>query len=139
MKPEETKSGQRMQRVEALVDEIENTADPALRAKVLELVQTLMDFHGAGIGRMMDITANVGAAGYAVFDDFARDDLVSSLLLLYDLHPCAIEDRVEEAIEKVRPSLNLHEGGLELLGVAGGVVRMRLRGRRDGGPLSSLT
>src|ERR1044072_3685924 len=99
MKPEETKFGQRMQRVETLVDEIENTADPALRAKVLELVQTLMDFHGAGIGRMMDITANVGAAGYAGFDDFARDDLVSSLLLLYDLHARAIEDRGEAAIE----------------------------------------
>lgn len=139
MKPEETKFQQQVQRVETLVDEIENTADPVLRAKVLELVQTLMDFHGAGIGRMMDITAGVGAAGYAVFDDFARDDLVSSLLLLYDLHPRAIEDRVEEAIEKVRPSLNLHEGGVELLGITNGVVKLRLQGSCDGCPSSALT
>ncbi len=139
MKPEETKFGQQMQRIETLVDEIESAADPVLRAKMLELVQSLMDFHGAGIGRMMDITANAGAAGYAVFDDFARDELVSSLLLLYDLHPRAIADRVEEAIEKVRPSLNLHEGGVELLGIDGGVVRLRLRGSCDGCPSSALT
>lgn len=139
MKPEETKFQQQMKRVETLIDEVENSADPAMRAKVLELIQTLMDFHGAGIGRMMDITANAGAAGYAVFDDFARDDLASSLLLLYDLHPRAIEDRVEDAIEKVRPSLNLHEGGIELLGVRDGVVKLRLQGSCDGCPSSALT
>jgi Fe-S cluster biogenesis protein NfuA len=139
MKPEETKFQQQMQRVETLVEEIESTADPAVRAKTLELIQTLMDFHGAGIGRMMDITANTGAAGYAIFDDFAGDELVASLLLLYDLHPRGIEERIEQAIEKVRPSLNLHEGGVELLGVSNGVVKLRLQGSCDGCPSSAAT
>jgi Fe-S cluster biogenesis protein NfuA len=130
---------QQMERVEELVEAIETWADPNLRAKAIELVQTLMDFHGAGIERMMDVTAKAGAAGYAIFDDFAKDGLVSSLLLLYGLHPLDIETRIEQAIEKVRPSLNLHEGGVELLGVEDGVVRLRLQGSCDGCPSSALT
>jgi len=130
---------QQMERVEELVEAIETWADPNLRAKAIELVQTLMDFHGAGIERMMDVTAKAGAAGYAIFDDFAKDALVSSLLLLYGLHPLDIETRIEQAIEKVRPSLNLHEGGVELLGVQDGVVRLRLQGSCDGCPSSALT
>ena len=56
---------EQMQRVEELVQTIESAADPNLRTKAIELVQTLMDFHGAGIDRMMEITAKAGAAGYA--------------------------------------------------------------------------
>lgn len=130
---------QQMQRVEELVQAIETWADPNLRAKAIELVQTLMDFHGAGIDRMMEITARAGAAGYAIFDDFARDDLVGNLLLLYGLHPLEIETRIANALEKVRPSLNLHEGGVELLGVKDGVVYLRLEGNCDGCPSSALT
>ncbi len=130
---------QQMQRVDELVQAIETWADPNLRAKAVELVQTLMDFHGAGIDRMMEITANAGAAGYAIFDDFARDDLVGNLLLLYGLHPLEIETRIANALEKVRPSLNLHEGGVELLSVKDGVVYLRLEGNCDGCPSSALT
>jgi len=136
----ETKQFQeQMQRVEDLVEKIEASSDPQIRAAALELVQTLMDFHGAGIGRMMDITADVGAAGYAIFDGFARDDLTSSLLLLYGLHPLDIETRIGRAIEKVRPSLSLHEGDVEILDVTDGVVKLRLKGSCDGCPSSAMT
>lgn len=128
-----------MQRVEEMVEAIEAWPESSMRETALELVQTLMDFHGAGIERMMDITADAGAAGYAIFDDYQRDDLVSNLLLLYGLHPLDITDRVLGAIEKVRPSLSLHEGDVELLGVVDGVVRLRLKGSCDGCPSSALT
>ncbi len=128
-----------MQRVDELVQEIETWADPNLRAKAVELVQALMDFHGAGIDRMMEITANKGAAGYAIFDEFAKDDLVGNMLLLYGLHPLDIETRITNALEKVRPSLNLHEGNVELLSVEEGIVRLKLQGNCDGCPSSALT
>lgn len=130
---------EQMQRVEELVATIETNADPNLRSQALELVQTLMDFHGKAIDRMMEITEKTGAAGYAIFDDFAKDDLVSSLLLLYDLHPLAIETRIANALEKVRPSLNLHEGNVEMLGINEGVVKLRLQGNCDGCPSSAMT
>ena len=128
-----------MQRVEALIEKIEASTDSELRSSAMELIQTLMDFHSAGIERMMDLTAKAGAAGYAIFDDFARDDLVAALLVLYGLHPKSIGERVLQAIEKVRPSLSLHEGDVEILGVTNSVVRLRLRGSCDGCPSSALT
>ena len=130
---------QQMQRVEELVQSIDTWSDPNLRAKALELVQTLMDFHGAGLDRMMEITAQTGAAGYAIFDDFARDDLVGNLLLLYGLHPFDLETRVKQALDKVRPSLGLHEGNVELLGISEGIVRLRLQGNCEGCPSSAIT
>ncbi|CAN5824097.1 NifU family protein [soil metagenome] len=136
---EKTDIPNQMQRVDELVQEIETWTDPNLRSKAVELVQALMDFHGAGIDRMMDITANKGAAGFAIFDEFAKDDLVGNMLLLYGLHPLDIETRIKNALEKVRPSLNLHEGNVELLSVNDGIVHLRLQGNCDGCPSSALT
>ena len=128
-----------MQKVEALVQQIESSPDTETRTAALELLQTLMDFHGAGLERLMDITAKAGAAGYAIFDDLARDDLASNLLLLYDLHPLDIGTRIDRAIEKVRPSLSLHEGDVEVLAINDGVVKLKLKGSCDGCPSSALT
>jgi Fe-S cluster biogenesis protein NfuA len=121
------------------VQAIDTWADPNLRAKAVELVQALMDFHGAGLDQMMEITAQAGAAGYAIFDNFAKDELVGNMLLLYGLHPLDLETRVIRALDKVRPSLNLHEGGVELLGISDGIVRLSLQGNCDGCPSSAMT
>ncbi|MGH9903162.1 MAG: NifU family protein, partial [Pyrinomonadaceae bacterium] len=123
---EEKEFQQRMQQFEELIREFETEADPATRDKVAELVRLLMDFHGAGLERMTEIVAGAGEPGGAIFDDFARDALVGSLLLLYGLHPAGVETRVRAALDKVRPLLRTHGGEVELLGVKDGVVRLRL-------------
>jgi len=102
-------------------------------------MQSLMDFHGAGLDRLMEIVSEAGEAGYAVFDKFAEDDLVASLLLLYGLHPVPLETRVMGALDKVRPYLDSHGGNVELLGVADGVVRLRLQGSCKTCPSSAMT
>lgn len=128
-----------MQQVEGLIRKIENLPDVEARASALELVQSLMDFHGAGLDRLMEIVAEAGDAGYAIFDNFARDNLVGSLLLLYGLHPVPLETRVTQALEKVRPYLDSHGGNVELIGVTDGVVRLRLQGSCKSCPSSSMT
>ena len=128
-----------MQRVEGLIRKIEGLPDPAARAHALELVQALMDFHGAGLDRLMEIVAEAGEAGYSIFDDFARDELVGSLLLLYNLHPVPLETRVMQALDKVRPYLDSHGGNVELIGVADEVVRLRLQGSCKSCPSSAMT
>lgn len=130
---------QSVQRVEELICEIEQIADEETRAKAVELVQSLMEFHGAGLGRMMEIIAESGTPGHAVFDGFARDPLAGSLLLLYGIHPLNLEERVRKALEKVRPLLATHGGSVELLGVAEGVVRLRLGGSCKGCASSAAT
>lgn len=136
---EEKEFQQRMQRVEVLARKVENLPDAEARAVATELMQSLMEFHGAGIERMMEMVAEAGEPGYAVFDNFARDELVGSMLLLYGLHPVPLEERVTRALDKVRPYLDSHGGNVELLGVDEGVVRLRLQGSCKSCPSSSMT
>jgi len=136
---EEKDLRQRIQRVEELIHEIEAVADPAVRAKIVELTQLLMDFHGVGLERMNMIIMRAGEQGREILDDFVRDDLVAHLLLLYGLHPQDIEARVRCALDKVRPYLRAHGGDAQLLGVDRGVVRLRLDGSCDGCPSSAAT
>jgi Fe-S cluster biogenesis protein NfuA/nitrite reductase/ring-hydroxylating ferredoxin subunit len=137
--PEEQEFQRRIGRIDMLVGEIEQLADPAARAAAQELVQTLMDLHGAGLERMLDITWEKGETGQAIIGDLAQDDLVGSLLLLHGLHPLDLETRVTQALDKVRPYLASHGGNVALLGVDDGVVRLSLQGSCNGCASSAVT
>ncbi len=50
-----------------------------------------------------------------------------------------MEDRVKEAIEKIRPFLQRDGGDIELVSVEDGVVKVRLRGACAGCPMSQMT
>jgi Fe-S cluster biogenesis protein NfuA/nitrite reductase/ring-hydroxylating ferredoxin subunit len=128
-----------MEQVESLIRRIESLPDPAARNSAIELVQALMEFHGAGLERLMEKIAERGEVSYSIFDDLAADPLVSSLLLLYGLHPIPIETRIVQALDKVRPYLDSHGGRVELLTVENGIVRLRLEGSCKSCPSSSVT
>lgn len=130
---------QLIQRIEELIRKIETMADPDARASSLELVQSLMELHGAGLERMLEITAQTDEAGEALIETVARDELVGGLLLLYGLHPVALDERVMQALDKVRPYLHSHGGNVEVLGIEDGVVRLRLQGSCQSCPSSSAT
>ena len=136
---EEKDLQRQIQRIEELVGKIETLADPEAQANARELVQSLMDLHGAGIERMLETIAGTGPTGMEVIDDLARDPLVSSLLLLYGLHPLDLETRVMQALDKVRPYLQSHGGNVELLDVDDGVLRLRLEGSCHGCASSAQT
>jgi Fe-S cluster biogenesis protein NfuA len=117
----------RLQRIGGLVQEIESIADPSVRASTRQLVQLLMEFHGAGLDRTLEIMAKTGDAGLRLIEELGRDPLVSSLLVLYGLHPEDIETRIRRAVEQVRPKVQRNGGEVELLGTENGVVSLRLR------------
>jgi Fe-S cluster biogenesis protein NfuA/nitrite reductase/ring-hydroxylating ferredoxin subunit len=87
---------------------------------------------------MMDAVAR-GGESERTFEAFAEDELVSHLMLLHGLHPLDVETRVIRALEEVRPYLQSHGGNVELLGVEGGVARLRMQGSCDGCPSSAVT
>lgn len=130
---------QQIQQIEQLLLKVETMADPDARASVVELVQSLMELHGACLESMLEKIAGTGKVGEAIIDDFARDDLISGLLLLYGLHPVPLETRVMGALEKVRPYLQSHGGNVEMLGIDDGVVRLRLQGSCQTCPSSIVT
>ncbi|MCU1304166.1 MAG: thioredoxin-like protein [Candidatus Sulfotelmatobacter sp.] len=115
-----------MQRIGGLVQEMESIADPSVRAATKGLVQSLMDLHGAALEKALDIVAEAGDPGMNIIDRLGRDPLVSSVLILYGLHPEDVEARVVKAVEKVRPQLRKQGCELELLGVNEGEIRLRV-------------
>jgi hypothetical protein len=118
----------RIARIEGLVQKLENSSDPASRSTARELIQCLMELHGAGLEQMLEIVASRGDAGVGLIDSLAGDALVSSLLVLYGLHPDDFETRVMRALDKVRPVLREHGAGVEVLDVAESLVRVKISG-----------
>lgn len=117
---------QRLQSIERLLGEIESAADPGLRTNVQQLVQLVMDLHGAGLERIVELT------GETMMPKLERDDLVASLLVLHGLHPMDLETRVNQAVEKARHRLRAHEGSVEVLSIRDGEVRLRLEANGHG-------
>jgi Fe-S cluster biogenesis protein NfuA len=129
----------RIQRLESLIQGIEHFQDAEARAHTKEIVQALLDMHGVGLGKVLEHVADAGEVGLTIIDGLARDELVSSLLLLYGLHPLDIETRVRQALDKVGPQLRSHGGSVELLSITEGVVRLRMLGSCDDCPSSAIT
>jgi Fe-S cluster biogenesis protein NfuA len=115
-----------MQRIGGSVQEIEAIADPAARAATKSLVQSLMDLHGAALEKALDIVVDAGEPGVGIIDRLGRDALVSSLLILYGLHPEDLGTRVVKAVDRVRPQLRKQGCEVELLGVNDGAIRLRV-------------
>lgn len=126
-------------RIDELVQRLEEVADPVIRATARDLVQSLMAMHGAALERIVEVIGE-GSSGQTLMDQLGRDELVRSVLILYELHPVDVEARVAEALEKSRPYLRSHGGNVELVGIEDGeVVRLRMQGSCHGCPSSALT
>jgi len=125
-------------RIENLLAELRTIGDPRARETAEELVRSLLDLYGGGLARMMELVYDSPAGG-ELFDRFAADDLVASLLLLHDLHPEDTESRILRALDGVRPYLGSHGGDVTLVGIDDDVVRLRLEGTCHGCPSSSIT
>jgi Fe-S cluster biogenesis protein NfuA len=127
----------KVQRIGELVGELDKISDPESRASAKALVQLLLDLHAVGLERVMEIVSKSDDSSSArsadevprqhLIDDLGRDPLVSSLLVLYGLHPMDLESRVAQAVEKVQPRVRKGGGELELLGIENGVVSLRLQ------------
>ena len=129
----------KMERVEQLVQALNSCPDPLVRKQVQELVGTLMDFHAEGFTRMLEILqAHAGNASEAM-KAMANDTIAGSLLLMYGLHPADVAARVRAALETVRPTLQAHQGDVELLGIQDDAVTLRLQGTCNGCPSSTTT
>jgi|SRR5271170_74942 len=131
-----TKQGEFQQRaksIETLVVKLEAASDPALRSAARDLVQALMELHGASIERMMEIVHDAGDAGSSMIDQFGKDDVVRSVLLLYGLHPQDLYTRVIQALESTRPFLKSNSATAELVSIdEAGVVTVGFAAKAGG-------
>jgi Fe-S cluster biogenesis protein NfuA/nitrite reductase/ring-hydroxylating ferredoxin subunit len=104
-----------------------------------ELVALLVGLYGDGLAQVLSVLADQ-PGGTAMIDALADDPFVESLLLLHGLHPLDVDARIQRALDRVRPYLGSHAGGVEYLGVDDqGVARLKLEGSCHGCPSSTVT
>jgi Fe-S cluster biogenesis protein NfuA len=102
-----------------------------------ELVRLLVEMYGDGLAR---VVALLRERDPSLVLALTGDELLESLLLLHDLHPVDVDTRIQRALDRVRPYLGSHAGGVRYLGVdERGVARLRLEGSCDGCPSSKVT
>jgi Fe-S cluster biogenesis protein NfuA/nitrite reductase/ring-hydroxylating ferredoxin subunit len=126
-------------RVEELLDALKSGGFGPAAGAAEELVGLLVGLYGDGLARILTVLDEHGAAGADMIAALADDPLVESLLLLHGLHPLDVDARIQQALDRVRPYLGSHAGGVEYLGVTDGVARLRLEGSCHGCPSSTVT
>ena len=126
-------------RVSELTARIGELGDPAARAGAEELVSAVIELYGEGLARIFEAVDASGEAGAALRSRLADDGVVASLMLIHDLYPVSLSERVVEALDSVRPYMESHGGNVDLLGIEDGVARIRLEGSCEGCPASAST
>jgi hypothetical protein len=107
-----------------LLADAEAACGPAAWPRVEAVVTALVELYGSGLERVLVLARAAALDRESLDDDLAADEVVSSLLLLHDLHPLALEKRIERALERVREEVP-HAGALSVVGVTDGVVQLR--------------
>ncbi|MFK4225828.1 hypothetical protein [Streptomyces sp. NPDC019890] len=110
-------------RVEEVLERLAAGGDESARAGAEELVRVLMDFYGAGLARivrLLDSPAAGSPTGSALAGLLA-DELVSSLLVLHDLHPEDTATRIARALDTVG------DRAWEVVGFDDATATLRLR------------
>jgi Fe-S cluster biogenesis protein NfuA/nitrite reductase/ring-hydroxylating ferredoxin subunit len=133
-----TRVQQAGERIESLLAGLRSQSASAAAAAE-ELTGLLVSLYGDGLGHIVAGLRSEGSAGEAALHKLAEDPLVESLLLLHGLHPLDTDTRIQQALDRVRPYLGSHAGGVQYLGVDGGVARLRLEGSCHGCPSSTVT
>src|ERR1700723_4734389 len=88
--------------VEKLAAKLDQAGDPEVRAAALELVQSVIELHGAALQRMIDKCLEI-PNGERLLEEVLQDGLVASMFLLHSLYPDDIETRVLRGLEGWRP------------------------------------
>jgi hypothetical protein len=118
---------QQVQQIGQRVQELEAIGDPAVRAAAKDLIQLLMEMHGSGLERMLEVIFQSGDAGVRLIDELGGDPVVSGLLVLYGLHPDDLQSRVEQKLAQIRSRLFKMGAEAQLITVNGSDVRVRVK------------
>jgi Fe-S cluster biogenesis protein NfuA/nitrite reductase/ring-hydroxylating ferredoxin subunit len=124
-------------RIEQMLDQLESALDGRSWEQVQDVVSLVTELYGGGLARILELAGEDDALVHKM----AEDDLVASLLVLHDLHPLGLAERIHGAIESVRPYLGSHGGDVEVISIDAdaGVVTLRMLGSCDGCASSSVT
>jgi hypothetical protein len=118
---------EKMRRLGALVGELDQMPGGNSKVAARELVQLLMEVHGTGLERILELVKESGSeAGEAIIERFGADPIARNLLLLYGLHPDNLETRVIKALDTLKGRLRKLDCEVKLISIQEGAVQVRL-------------
>jgi hypothetical protein len=117
---------QKVRQLGTLVGELDQMPGSGPKVAARELVQLLMEVHGAGLERIMELVFESGTEGEAIIGRLGQDPIVRNLLLLYSLHPEDLETRVSKAIGTVGERLRKFDTKVELVSIREGAIQLQL-------------
>ena len=93
---------EKIRQLGSLVGELDQIPGGGSKVAARELVQLLMEVHGAALERIMELVFEEGKeSGPVIIDKLGQDPIVRNLLLLYSLHPDDLETRVAKAVRNI--------------------------------------
>jgi Fe-S cluster biogenesis protein NfuA/nitrite reductase/ring-hydroxylating ferredoxin subunit len=114
---------------------LESIEDGHAREIAEGMIGAMLELYGEGLVRIFDALEEAPELRTRL----TGDGVVASLLLIHGLYPVPLAERVEEALVSVRPYMETHGGGVELVRMEGNVAHLRLLGGCDGCAASSST
>jgi len=123
-----------VERLEMIFDGWDETAAAAARAYGLA-IETL---NGEALRRLVSALRRDPAA-LAAMKSAVTDEVVYAVMRRHGLIKPSLTERVEAALDSIRPMLASHGGDVELVGVAPPAIEVRFTGSCDGCPASQLT
>jgi Fe-S cluster biogenesis protein NfuA len=120
-------------RVEALLERFSALpATTGARADAEELVRVVSSLHGEALRRVArTLRDEIGDGANAVLERCCDDPIVAGLFITHGMHPVPLRERVERAIESVRPSLCEHGVDVEIVSVDEDEVQLRVQGTAE--------
>lgn len=115
------------EKLDGILEGIQERGEPEVAAAVAELVEGLQRVHAEGLRRLAQLLAEEPE----LFERALDEPVVSNLFFLYDLAVVDPEERVREALSSARVMAASHGGELEVLGVEDGRVRLRVEWTHD--------
>ncbi len=110
--------------------------DPGAREAAEAAIQTLVQIYGEALARIADRAASDPDG---VLRGLSDDELIGHLMVLHDIHPVPVEQRVQRGLDEARDYLRSHGGDVELVGIRDDKVHVRLTGSCDGCGSSAAT
>lgn len=111
-------------RIEQLLADAEAACGPTAWPRVEALVAALLELYGEGLRRIVASARRAAQDAEALDERLCSDEVVSSLLLLHDLHPIDLARRLERALDRVRREAP-HTAPLRVVDVTDGIVELR--------------
>jgi Fe-S cluster biogenesis protein NfuA len=121
--------------IERQVQQLESVADPAVRAVAMELVSSVLQFHGEALAAVLRIVEEKSTGSPELLAALERDPLVRGVLLLHGLHSQPIEVRIDHALSDFEPTLQKYAAVAELVRASedGVTIKLRMEGNHGCG------